>query len=137
MDDARKLPKIVMTYNGLLVNDALLRDREWITAVLSHRDEDGEPCLRLSVYPALTGQVALDFYLATHTEQQSVVEEVIEACVTACRNEVLRHEQTRRDFLTKPRDGEAAAMAEQRASGARDCEFAIRSLDRTRFGGEG
>ena len=65
MTTAERLPKIVLTYSGLVVNDELLLDKEWVASALSGKDEDGEPLIRLNVYPSLTGQEAIDAYLSS------------------------------------------------------------------------
>ena len=71
MTTAERLPKIVLTYSGLVVNDELLLDKEWVTSALSGKDEDGEPLMRLNVYPSLTGQAAIDAYLSSIESKES------------------------------------------------------------------
>ena len=77
----RELLKIVLTYNGLIVNAVLLQDKEWVADAISHKDDDGESLLQLSVYPHLTGQVAIDAFLS---RPQPTPEEVREACAKEC-----------------------------------------------------
>ena len=107
----RELLKIVLTYNGLIVNAVLLQDKERVADAISHKDDDGEPLLQLSVYPHLTGQVAIDAFLS---RPQPTPEEVRRACITAAWQEVSEQTVQSHMMLT-----------------------AIRSLDLTKIGKEG
>ena len=91
MSEARELLKIVLTYNGLIVNAVLLQDKEWVADAISHKDEDGESLLQLSVYPHLTGQVAIDAFLS---RLQPTPEEVREACIRVSKAERWRGSAT-------------------------------------------
>ena len=63
-------PEIVLCIGNIVVNLALLDDAKWLNGALEAKDDDGNPELRLGLYPTLMGQEAVD-YIRTIARSES------------------------------------------------------------------